>query len=107
MDVEGLPEVLPRHRGALDVPAGASRAPRALPRRLPRLRRLPQGEVTRAALALVHLHARAGEELVQIPARAATAGREAPDLEAHVAAHEAAEAAGDELLAERAIPRDV
>ena len=54
VDVELGPEVAPRHRGALDVPAGTAAAPRRLPRRalgLARLRALPEREVPRVALA--------------------------------------------------------
>ena len=60
VDVEAVAEDLERHRRALDVPAGPARAPRRRPRRLAGLRRLPQREVDRAALALVDLDARAG-----------------------------------------------
>ena len=49
VDVERLAEVAVRHRRALDVPARAARAPRALPERLAGLGRLPQREVERAA----------------------------------------------------------
>src|SRR4029077_15161872 len=57
--VEGLAEVLHRHRGALDMPAGPAVAPRALPAGPAWLVLLPEGEVERVALAVVHLHARA------------------------------------------------
>ena len=44
------------HSHALNVPAGAPGHPRRIPRRLARLGCLPQREILRAALALVHLH---------------------------------------------------
>ncbi len=53
VDVEGVAEVLARHRRALEVPAGAPSAIRGRPgggRRLTRLASLPQGEVARVAL---------------------------------------------------------
>ena len=67
------------------MPAGASRPPRAVPRRLPGLGALPEREITRIALALVDLDARAGEELVEILPGEPAVGREATDLEIHVA----------------------
>ncbi len=54
VDVERGPEVAPGHRGALDVPPGASRTPRRVPaggRGLPRLAALPEREVTGIPLA--------------------------------------------------------
>ena len=55
VDVEAAAEVLQRHRRALDVPAGPSRAPRRGPGRRLRLGlllpALPEGEVARVALA--------------------------------------------------------
>src|SRR5262245_63533548 len=69
VEIEGHPEVLHGHRGALDVPARASRAPRALPRGLARLGALPQREIAWVALALVHFHAGARQEAVEVLAR--------------------------------------
>src|SRR5690606_12808645 len=54
VDVELVAEVAAGHGGALDVPAGPARAPRAGPGgvgRLLRLGGLPQREVARVALA--------------------------------------------------------
>src|SRR5688572_2919115 len=47
VEVERLAQVLGRHGGALDMPPGPARTPRALPRRLARLGRLPEREVER------------------------------------------------------------
>ena len=56
MDVEADAEELLGHRRALDVPAGASHAPRRRPARvLAGLVRLPQREVERILLALGEL----------------------------------------------------
>ena len=65
VDVEVLAEQLDRHRRALDVPAGTARAPRRLPGRLAGLGGLPQHEVERVALGLVHLDARAGAQVCE------------------------------------------
>ena len=65
MDPELRPELLRRHRRALDVPARTPDAPRRLPRRvLPVLRRLPEREVARILL-------RAGSAPAPRPDRAA------------------------------------
>src|SRR4029079_5266229 len=51
VDPELRPELLRRHRGALDVPAGTTDAPRRLPGGvLTLLRRLPESEVPRILL---------------------------------------------------------
>src|SRR5436309_1014801 len=50
VDVERRSEILVRHRVALHMPAGATVAPRARPRRLVSLRSLPEGEVERIFL---------------------------------------------------------
>ena len=65
VDVQRLPQVAQGHDGALDVPAGAARPPGALPRRLARLRRLPEGKVHRVLFALVDLDPRARLEVVE------------------------------------------
>ena len=79
VDVERGAEVGHAHRGALDVPAGTTRADRRVPRRLAGLGALPQGEVPHVVLAvLVGLHALAdahrvgvepGEPAVRRPGR--------------------------------------
>src|SRR3990172_5670690 len=64
VDIELRPQVLPRHRHALDVPSGPADAPRALPAELPPgLRRKPQREVLRAPLAAVDRPVRAAGRL--------------------------------------------
>ena len=78
VDVERLAEVAVRHRRALDVPARTPRAPGARPRRLARLRRLPQREVERALLLLVDLDA--GARLQVVDALARRAGRSAANF---------------------------
>src|SRR5204863_5549372 len=56
VDLEHTPEVLLRHRRALDVPPGPARPPRRLPNRvLALLVRLPEGEVARVLFELVAL----------------------------------------------------
>src|SRR5688500_4249814 len=68
MDVEMIAELLRRHRGALDVPAGSSFAPRRRPRGFAGLRGLPQHEVERVALRFVHFDARARAQVVELAA---------------------------------------
>jgi len=65
VNVERLAEVLGAHRRALDMPSRPSGSPRALPRGLPGLARLPKREVHRVPLALVDLHARARMHVFQ------------------------------------------
>ena len=56
VDPELRPQVLRRHRGALDVPARPAATPRRVPRRvLARLVRFPEREVARVLLARVRL----------------------------------------------------
>src|SRR6267378_3250729 len=53
MQIEIGAEQTRRHRGALDVPTGASAPPRRLPRRLAWLRVLPKHEIEGIELGLV------------------------------------------------------
>ena len=64
VDVDLLAEVLDGHRGALDVPAGAALAPRAVPGGLAGLGALPEREVDGALLLLAGLDAGAGEQRI-------------------------------------------
>ena len=66
--LEGLDQMLPRHGRALDVPAGAARGRDAGgrgPGRIRRSRGFPEHEVHRVALVGRHVHAGAGEQLVE------------------------------------------
>ena len=70
VDVKGLAEVCHRHGRALQVPAGAARAERAVPARLAVTARLPQHEVAGVILAvLVGVHPRAGQDAARIEPR--------------------------------------
>ena len=61
VNIERVAQILHGHRGALDVPAGASRPDPRLPEMLAGFRRLPQREIARVVLfVLIHVHARAG-----------------------------------------------
>ncbi len=76
VDVEAFTQITVRHGRALDMPARAARPPRALPRRLARLCRLPQREIERALLVLTHLDACAGLEFLgALPREAAVVGK--------------------------------
>ena len=98
VDVDGLAEVFRGHGAALDVPAGASLAPRALPERLAGLRGLPEREVERALLALVDLDARAGVELFEALLRELAVLGEARHAEVDVAVRFIGVALFDKLL---------
>ena len=65
VDVDRLAEVLVDHRGALDVPARTSGAPRRLPARLARLCALPDRKVHRIFLDLADADACARLQLIQ------------------------------------------
>ncbi len=93
----GWPRYLIAHRRALDVPARTPRTPRALPRRLARLRGLPEREVERVALALVDLDARARHHVVEPALRELAVARELTDGEVDVAVRRVGEAALLEL----------
>ena len=100
VDVERFAEQLLAHGRALDVPAGAAGAPRAVPRRLAGLGGFPEGEVGRVAFAVgaaaavaLHCVERAVGELAVVGVLG--------DVEVHVAAGLVGEAAVDELFDER------
>lgn len=56
VDVDHWPQQVCDHAAALNVPARPANAPGGRPGGLPRLGRLPQGKVRRAALAAIHRH---------------------------------------------------
>src|SRR2546423_5286883 len=85
VDVKALAQVAYGHHRALDVPARPPGTPWAWPRGLAWLGSLPQREIARIALALVHLDARTSEQFVEILAREPAVRREAADLEVDVA----------------------
>ena len=67
---QGLfPQQLVRHGGAFDVPARAATAPGAVPPRRRVVRRFPQHEVHRVTLVGRNLDPRAGNHIVDRPAR--------------------------------------
>ena len=57
VDVDGLAQVAVGHGGTLDVPARPALSPGRVPIGLPRFRRLPEGEVQRVLLHIVHINA--------------------------------------------------
>ena len=67
VDIELRAQVAGGHRGALDVPAGETLAPRASPLdHAPRLRRLPEREISLVALQWVHLYPHALEQVLKL-----------------------------------------
>ena len=84
VDVERGSQVFGRHRRTFDVPTGTARPPRRLPGGLPRLGRLPQGEVQRVALGLPRLHPGPGPQPVGVAARQLPVALRAPHPEINV-----------------------
>src|SRR5690606_37653956 len=111
MKIEGLAEVLHRHRGALDVPSGATAAEGAVPGRALVLAALPQDEVGGVALALplalVEPLARAGLHLLEVAVAELAVVGEAAHREVHVAVALVRVAALDEACDEVDDFRDV
>ncbi len=85
VDVHRQAEVGLDHGRALDVPAGAARAPGTVPHRLARLGRLPQHEVGRVLLVGSDLDPGAGDHVVQGAARQLAVVGEGGGVEQHVA----------------------
>jgi hypothetical protein len=69
VNVDLLAQVSQVHRGAFDVPPRPALAPRAVPARLTRLRRLPQGKVAFAFLLPARLHPRTRDGIFQLAPR--------------------------------------
>ena len=102
MDVERLAEVLHRHGGALDVPAGAAGAQGAVPIGLALLARFPEHEVAGVLLVvLVGVHAGAVENALEVGVRELAVGGEGRDAEVDRAIAFVSVAAGGEALDER------
>src|SRR5919197_3829068 len=87
VDIELVTQRLPGHRGALDVPAGSARSPRARPGRLTLPGALPQGEVARVALSRLELLACRDELAIQVAAAEFPVPRKPGYVKVHVAVH--------------------
>ena len=59
VNINGVAEIAPVHRGALDMPAGSALAPRGIPCGLAGFRGFPDGEIHRLALDLADHYTRA------------------------------------------------
>src|SRR5271165_7064042 len=82
MQIEAFAEFRHRHDGALQVPAGASRADRSVPRSLTRLGRLPQSEIARAVFVVfVDIDTRPVQHSTKIFFREPAVTREAGNAE--------------------------
>ena len=101
VDVETLAQQCPRHRRALDVPAGPPPAPRAFPAGLRGVRRFPQDKIHRIALVGRHLDAGAGDHVVGGAARQAAIVGERRHLEQHMAVRRIGFALRDQPLDHR------
>ncbi|MNZ84549.1 hypothetical protein D3C78_1033110 [compost metagenome] len=69
MNVEGFTQAAGGHHRALDVPTGTTCSPRRFPARLARLGALPEDEVQRIFLGLVHFDARTDLQVFDLLAR--------------------------------------
>src|SRR4051812_30765559 len=85
VDVDLVAEGLAHHGGALDMPTGAATAPRAWPTRLAFPGSLPQGEITRVALAGFQLLAGSDELAVQVAVAELAVLRKRRDVEPDIA----------------------
>ena len=85
VDVEGFAQVLLAHGRALQVPARPPAAPRRVPARQVRRRRLPQDEIRRIPFIRRHLHPGAGDDLVGFVPRQLPVARPRGNAEQHVA----------------------
>src|SRR5581483_6577231 len=86
VNVDRLAEIAQRHRRALDMPAGAARPPRAVPRRLAGLGALPEREVSRVLLAVARLDALALDDRVHALVRELAVVRLSVDAVVDIAA---------------------
>ena len=101
VDVQRQGDVLLAHGRALDVPAGASLAPRAFPVGFAGLGAFPEGEVQRVFLFVAGHDARAGTQVVGRAAGQLAVAGEGAHAEIHVAGRRGVGlAVGDEALGE-------
>ncbi len=106
VDVYRLAQMLPDHRRAFDVPAGAAAPPRAVPADLRCIARLPQHEVGGIALVRRHLDPRAGDHRLAVAFRERPIVGIAGDGEEHVPFRFIGMALGDQSLDHRDHGRD-
>src|SRR5579885_2748343 len=67
MNIEGFSQVLDRHYGTFDVPAGPAGTKRRLPERLAFFRSFPQSEIASVGfLIAIHIDPRAGDIAAEI-----------------------------------------
>src|SRR5690348_4560624 len=84
VDVQRLAQVLDRHDGTFDVPAGPPFAYRFIPGRLAVLLSLPQYEVASVVFVVfIDVHPRAGPDAAEIVVRQLAVPRKAGDAEVH------------------------
>ena len=96
VDINGGPQAFRNHRRTFNVPARPAAAPWAGPAGLILARRLPQHEIGGVLLVGRHFHPRAGDHLVQRPARQAAVTAMAGDIEKHMAFRRIGMAHGDQ-----------
>ncbi|MPM76943.1 hypothetical protein SDC9_123942 [bioreactor metagenome] len=66
MNIQRIAQVLGAHHAALNVPAGPALPPGAVPEGLAGLGRLPQREVSGRSFFIVHIHARAFLQILEV-----------------------------------------
>src|ERR1019366_8727619 len=80
--VQGLPQVVDRHDGTLDVPAGTPRSDGSVPEWLALLGCLPERKIARVGLfVLIDIHPGAGQIAAEIVVRKLAVRRKTGDLE--------------------------
>ena len=98
VNVKWLAQIFRAHGRTFDMPARPPGTPRAIPSRLARLARFPQGEIQRRALALIYFHPRAGFEFIDFFARQFAVIGEARNRVIHVAVDPVGESFGCKLF---------
>ena len=98
VNVDARSQMLADHGGALDVPAGAASAPRAVPARQLRARGLPEHEILGVLLVGRHLHPSAVQHVLQGAPGQAAVGRIGRHMKQHMAFGLVGEALGDQGL---------
>ncbi len=101
VNIERLPQQRIRHGRALDMPPRPPLAPRALPPRLTRLRRLPEHEVHRVFLVGRHFDPRPRDHVIHRAARQRAIGLVGPHPEQHVPLRLIGMAARNQILDHR------
>ena len=85
VDIKGFAQIGGAHGGAFDMPTGTAHAPGAFPSGFAGLLRLPESEVQRIFLLLIHADAGTGSQILQILAAEAAIVFKGLDAVVHIA----------------------